>query len=385
MPPEALKKPQTAAAQPAPAAGQAGLRSVPAGMAPLGAPPTPQGPAIRRLKKGELLFQEGENSRAMYFLRTGMIRIYKKKGDSFIEIDTVHKGSVLGELAFLDGNPRSASGEALVECELMEISGPTFQAVLGNMPEWLKILLKTIVGRLRTAGTRIRQLEQASTAYSSDKDGKRSAQYTYLPPTEVLKIASSMLLVASRNGKPLPEGGFEVKMPLLNRYANQIMGVPTAKVATLIDIFAECGVLKNESMDPAKDRIVILDLVFLEQIIQYMNEEYLLEPSKRHDISVRGLFIMGALLKHAADFKVDAKGLTQINVAEVKKRETVPGGKEAFRMEEFPELVKVGYATNLVIKNADEAMTSINATELALTYKLQRIVHAVHSTNEQKR
>ena len=141
--------------------------------APLRAVPAPApGPQTRRLKKGELLFSEGENSRAMYFLKAGMIRLFKKKGDSNIEFDTVRSGQVLGELAFLDGNPRSASGEALTECELVEISGPTFQEVLARMPDWLKIMLKTVVGRLRTASTRIRQLEQASTAFDySDKDG----------------------------------------------------------------------------------------------------------------------------------------------------------------------------------------------------------------------
>src|SRR6185437_5111604 len=106
------------------------------------------GPQVRRLKKGELLFAEGENSRAMYLIRAGMIRLYKKKGESFIELDTVHSGQILGELAFLDGNPRSASGEALTDCELIEISGPTFQQVLVKLPDWLKILMKTIVGRL---------------------------------------------------------------------------------------------------------------------------------------------------------------------------------------------------------------------------------------------
>src|SRR3954469_11463229 len=105
------------------------------------------GPQTRRLKKGETLFAEGENSRAMYYVKSGMIRIFKKKGDSSIEIDTIRSGQILGELAFMDGNPRSASGEALTDCELTEISGPTFQAVFNQMPEWLKILLKTIVGR----------------------------------------------------------------------------------------------------------------------------------------------------------------------------------------------------------------------------------------------
>jgi len=50
-------------------------------------------------------------------VKTGMIRLFKKKGDSQIELDTIHSGQVVGELAFLDGNPRSASGEALTDCD----------------------------------------------------------------------------------------------------------------------------------------------------------------------------------------------------------------------------------------------------------------------------
>src|SRR5580658_176073 len=85
------------------------------------------GTQMRKLKRGELLFAEGENSRAMYLIQNGMLRLYKKKGDANIELDTVHSGQIVGELAFLDGNPRSASGEALTDMEIIEISGPAFQ------------------------------------------------------------------------------------------------------------------------------------------------------------------------------------------------------------------------------------------------------------------
>ena len=207
------------------------------------AKPAQTGPQIRKLQKGEVLFNEGDNSRAMYYVRTGMIRIFKKKGDTSIEIDTIRSGQVLGELAFLDGNPRSASGEALTDCELMEISGPTFQAVLVNMPDWLKMLLKTVVGRLRTASTRIRQLESASTAIDySAKDGKRSNQYVYLSPIDVLKICSGILLVGARNGTAIG-GGVDLRVGLLNRYVYQIMGIPTAKITTFLDILAQGNIV----------------------------------------------------------------------------------------------------------------------------------------------
>jgi CRP-like cAMP-binding protein len=334
-----------------------------------------------RLKKGELLFAEGENSRAMYYLKTGMIRIFKKKGDAHIEINTVHSGEIIGELAFLDGNPRSASGEALTDCELMEISGPTFQAVLMNMPEWLKILLKTIVGRLRTASTRIRQLETASTAYDySDKDGKRQAHYVYLSPNDVLKIATGLILVASRNGEQAKDG-IDIRVGLLQRYVNQIMGVPVAKITTFLDVLAQVGIT-NVSDD---GRVALVDIDFLEQMITYLNEENLLEPSKRHDISVKAFIIMSLIAKHLSKYPPnESTGVCNVNLAEIKKLETLQG-KEPFRFDELQDLVKLSYCANPTIKSATEAFTSVKKEPFIHAFKLQRIVMAVNAVNEQKR
>ena len=348
-------------------------------------PPPPAGGALPgpqplKLLKGQLLFSEGENSRAMYLLKTGMIRIFKKKGESSIEIDTIHAGQVLGELAFLDGNPRSASGEALTNCELAEISGPTFQAVISKMPDWLKILLKTIVGRLRTASTRIRQLETASSAVDyGDRDGKKN--YVYLSNVDILKLGSTVLLVAARNGIKKPEG-IELRQHLLTRYGNQIIGIPAAKMTTFLDVLAQVGVVKLTDAGEA----FLTDIDFLEQLINYLNDEYLLEPAKRHDISLRAFLIMSLIVKNISRYAPDAKtGLTRVNVSEVLKLETPAGGKEPFRMEEFPELAKLGYCTNIGIKSATEAFTDLKPEIFVHNYRMQRVAMAINAVNEQKR
>ena len=345
-------------------------------------PPAQQ---ARRLKKGELLFAEGENSRAMYFLKSGMIRIFKKKGDSNIEIDTIHSGQVVGEMAFLDGNPRSASGEALTDCDLVEVSGPTFQDVLTRMPDWLKILLKTVVGRLSTASTRIRQLESASTSFDySSKDGKRSSVYMYLSPIEVLKLASALLLVAARNGTTTG-GGTNIRVGLLQRYANQIMGVPVAKITTFMDVLEQCGITTIHNEDNAS-KVVLDDIDFLEQMITYFNEENLVEPAKRHDVSLRGFLIMSLIAKNLDRYGVDpTTGLKNVNLAEIRTLETAAMGKEPFRLDEFPELVRLGYATNLNIKSQEEVFTSIKPDTFLQTYRLQRVNVSIQAINEQKR
>jgi CRP/FNR family cyclic AMP-dependent transcriptional regulator len=342
----------------------------------------PSGPQMRVLRRGELLFAEGENSRAMYLLKKGMIRLYKKKGDSCIELDTVHTGQVLGELAFLDGNPRSASGEALMDCELIEISGPVFQQVLTKLPDWLKILMKTIVGRLRSASTRIRQLESSSTAYSTEKDGKRSAHYVYLSSNDCLKICTSLMLVGVRNST-MTEQGADVRLGLLQRYANQVMGVPVAKITSMIDVLAESGiVVYGTGGDTGK--VFLCDIDFLEKFIAYVNEENLLEPSKRHDVSARGFLIMSTIAKHLSRYPTDPNtGSIVVNISEVRALETPTGGKEPFRMEEFQEIVKLGYGTVLQVQSTNDVRSTIVAG-FALTTRFQRVLLKMHLLNEEK-
>ncbi len=384
---QALKQPQ------APVSSEAGPQEEPkpAARAPLAA--VPQGPSRRTIKKGELIFAEGENSRSMYLLQNGMIRIFKKKGEAQIELDIIRSGQVLGELAFLDGNPRSASGEALIDCDVVEISGPTFQATLSQMPDWLKILLKTIVGRLRTASTRIRQLESASTAvdYSdkNSKQGKRSTAYVYLGTLDVLKSLTGFLLIASRYGKPTADGkGVEMRMGMTTRYINQIMSVPEAKITSMTDVLFQAGLMsiQEDPANPANSKTILNDVQFLDQLITYLNDENLCDPTKRHDITPRGFYIMNLVVKHLKSFpKDDQTGFTSVNLNMIRKAEMSAEGKEPFRIDEFQTLISLGYATNVDLKSAEEAITLVNAEEFTKAYRFQRVSMIVQAINEQKR
>lgn len=339
-----------------------------------------------RLKKGQFLFKEGENAGAMYLLKTGNLRIFKKKGDSDIEIETIRSGQIVGELAFLDGNPRSASGEALTECELVEISGPSFQQVLDKIPEWLKILMRTLVTRLRVASTRIRQLESASSEFVyNEKEGKRVAQYVYLSASDVMKTCAGILLVASRWGNPTEldgKKGTDIRVALLQRYVNQIMQVPVAKLTSVLDAFSLAGFMKT---DEVTGNVILFDINFLEQFTHYMNEENLQDPSKRHDISNKGFIIMCLVAKHLSKFPKDSNGASTVNVAEVMKIETPADGKAPFRLDDFAELVKLGYASNVAAKSNDEVLSTIQAESYLLAVRFQRTLKTIEAVNEQKK
>ena len=337
-----------------------------------------------KVRKSELLFREGEGSRAMYYLKTGIIRVFKAKSDGIIEIDTIRAGQIVGELAFLDGLPRSASAEALTDCELVEVSSQTFTAVVSSMPDWLKLLLKTVVGRLRTASTRIKQLEMASTSFETDREGKRSAQYTYLNPYDVMKVCTALLVSATRYGRPvdgLPRA-LEFKFSTLERFGNQIMGVPSAKIQSLVEILAEVDLTRTT----ADEKVQLLELEFLDFLTSYLNQENLLEPAKRHDLSARGFFVMGTLVKHLRSFPADPQtGQSTINLATILAAEKAELGRDAFRLDEFPELAKMGYCSEMKLKSGSEILVVLPLGEFLRSYRVQRVVHAIRAMNDERR
>lgn len=253
------------------------------------------------------------------------------------------------------------------------------------MPEWLKILLKAIVGRLRSASTRIRQLESANTGVDySNKGGVgvKSTNYFYLSPLDVLKTLTAILLVASRekgSGKNV-----ELSQALLTRYATQVMGVAAAKITTILGLLESAGQAK---LTDNGEHAEISDVDFIEQLIIYLNNENLAEAGKRHDMNPRTYAVMGMIVKNLDSFaKNPETGQTIVNIAKVKELEAVASGKkEPFRMDDFAPLMAMGYCSDLDVQSADEMNTELDANEFAKAYRFQAVAMAITAVNENKR
>lgn len=332
----------------------------------------------KKLMKGDLLFKEGDVSNAMYLIRSGSIRIFKRKGDSQIEIDTLRAGQILGEMAFLDGNPRSASAEALHETELFEISKSIYDSTMVQVPEWLKVLLKAIVARLRSTTTKLKNLETSSSEMNY-ADGRRV--FTFLSVHDALKLASAVLLAGAQS-KEEGVDGKKIKLTSLERYANQVMGIPIAKVTGFVDVLKNSSILTIS--DPAKE-MSLKDPLLLEMFIHYACDENLLEPTKRHEIGLRAFLVMGMITKHLEKFPKDAStGNSTVNLSAIKKIESETAGKEAFRLEDFEDLVRVGYASALKVLSAEEQTTILNPDSFKKFYRIQMVLKTIEAVNDEK-
>ncbi|GAB4018360.1 MAG: hypothetical protein Fur0010_19540 [Bdellovibrio sp.] len=92
----------------------------------------------------------------MYYLQSGTLAVFKRKGNGEQQIGTIYSGELVGEMSFFDNNPRSASVKAISDCELVVIPRSRMESLHRQLPPWFKALVNTLLDRLRRANTRVR-------------------------------------------------------------------------------------------------------------------------------------------------------------------------------------------------------------------------------------
>lgn len=105
---------------------------------------------LRFLSTGDLIFKEGEKAECAFLVKRGKLRAFRT-GIKKTTLGIIEAGEFVGEMAYINGEPRSASVEALEESELVEIPLGTLDLLIFSKPAWAKALLKTLATRLRDA------------------------------------------------------------------------------------------------------------------------------------------------------------------------------------------------------------------------------------------
>src|SRR3954452_19719789 len=89
----------------------------------------------RRFRRGEVLFHMGDPGDALFVVASGAVKISlpSEEGDEAI-LATVREGDFFGELALLDGAPRSATATALEPTETLVLPRPRFRELIATEP-----------------------------------------------------------------------------------------------------------------------------------------------------------------------------------------------------------------------------------------------------------
>jgi CRP/FNR family cyclic AMP-dependent transcriptional regulator len=168
-----------------------------------------------RLKAGETLFEAGDEGDGCYRLDKGALKVSLRSlqgGERIIAV--LAAGSVVGDLAMIDGLPRSASVTALTDCELRFISRARFQDCAQQHPETHRYLVSLLAKRLRETDETIAALAfltaKGRVAYAlleiAERLGKQTGSEIVIPQMINQKDLAAMAGVSRENANRILKG-----------------------------------------------------------------------------------------------------------------------------------------------------------------------------------
>lgn len=156
-----------------------------------------------KLAADGVLFLAGDPGDGCYRLEEGLLKVSMLSPSGAERILAIlGPGSIVGDMAMIDGRTRSASVSALRDCKLSFVSRAIFESVAAKNPEIYKHLLNMLAARLRdtdqvvAAGTFLpvkgrvaRALLDLAKAFGNEVDGGRIVIRQKLSQSDVAAMA----------------------------------------------------------------------------------------------------------------------------------------------------------------------------------------------------
>jgi CRP-like cAMP-binding protein len=102
----------------------------------------------RTYDPGEIIFSEYEPGDSFYLIQSGRVKISKIVGDLEKTIDILQPPEIFGEMAILEGAPRSASALAVDTVKVLEFNRANFEVLMMGNPQIALRLLKLFTKRI---------------------------------------------------------------------------------------------------------------------------------------------------------------------------------------------------------------------------------------------
>lgn len=316
----------------------------------------------KSLKKNEYLFREGDASEAMYVIKSGKLGVLKSKGNSEILLAELGPGDMIGEMAFFDNKPRSASARALADTMVIELPFKSLNAQFKTFPEWLKAIMRTVNNHLRNANQKIKSLEK------SDEEAN-----AVFPPHTVTRLCAILGSVAKIYGEKA-EKGVTVPPGTLRRYTIQIFQQPTNKMQTMTEVLQSLGHMKIEDLGEGKQRLTVFDPDFMMKFVDFYNDFLFKSEDKRTSIEEKEMKTVRALLFYGKKTTPNDKGEVKLNLTQM-QNDSMRDLGSLFNVDDVNSLSEKKLVGEKFSIDGALAVT-VNLPELEVQYPYWELIHA---------
>jgi CRP/FNR family cyclic AMP-dependent transcriptional regulator len=163
----------------------------------------------RRFRAGEIICYQGDPGATCHIILRGRVRIFLAGEDGReLSVRIMRPGEIFGEMALLEGLPRSANVEALEETQTLELHHDVLLDCLRESPALALNLLKALSSRLR----------------SSTMEAEELASLTV-----VERLTRQLQKLAEWSGMPV-EGGVRIMVPLTQQELATLIGASRESV-----------------------------------------------------------------------------------------------------------------------------------------------------------
>jgi len=119
--------------------------------------------AEKFFKAGEVIMAQGDAGTCAYFIQEGRVGIVVEKEDGqILNMGTRGPGSLIGEMAIVDNQPRSATIRSLENCKLLEITKDDFARSIRGANPIMRLISQVILMRYRDILRRSQMLSSDS-------------------------------------------------------------------------------------------------------------------------------------------------------------------------------------------------------------------------------
>jgi CRP-like cAMP-binding protein len=180
----------------------------------------------RRFRRGQMIVQKGDAGSSMMAVLSGRVRISAVNADGKeITLNVINPGQVFGEIALLDGQPRSADASAIEDTSLLVLERRHFLPFLASNQALASRLLAVLCERLRSTSLALEQIA--------------------LFDLEA-RLARLILKLASDYGKATAEGT-RIELKLSQRDISNLVAASRESVNKQLGAWRDDGVLTFES------------------------------------------------------------------------------------------------------------------------------------------
>ena len=109
----------------------------------------------RSFSKGKIIVKEGEMAFDAYIIQSGRVRVFSEKDGKKVEFSVLEAGQIFGEVALIQDTTRTASVEAVDDCNLVVITRDAFRHKLSKSDPTIKAVVEMLSSRITKSNAEV--------------------------------------------------------------------------------------------------------------------------------------------------------------------------------------------------------------------------------------